>query len=312
MSHCYPVSSNHSSKEASISSDWGACKAASGHDADQLMSPRVEAHPSWTGVPMMVMGLPGHAEARDMMVFQPSLVMALSGRGKRRYARGRRTFDLYSSPEMFELYSVEDCIDRASWNGESGEVLCIQLPHSMVSRLISGDQQEFRLPTAHEKFDRHVTDLMRLLWAEARDGGPRGRLYSEGITLALLGLLGDRHGASQLTALRSDARLSAAEQIRIRDHIEAHLASDLSVSELAQTVRRSPGHFSKAFKATFEMSPHAYVTDRRIQHAIERLQTQPDVRLCELAIDLGFSSQPHFTTVFRQKLGVTPGKWRAI
>lgn len=296
--------------DPSLSSDWGTCRAVAGTDGERLLRPVSRMHPSWSGLPMMLTMLPADAEAVDLTVLHPSLAVARSGRGKRRYASGSHVRDLYSSPAMFELYEEGYCVDHALWQGVPGEVLGIQFPSTLVNRLLHAEGAGFRLPTRLEQFDPRLTTLAELLWEEAANGGKRGKLYAEGLSLALLGLLMEEHGALGRADARSRPRLANSARVLIRDYIEQHFAAELSVDHLAALLQMSPAHFSRAFKETFGSSPHAYVMDRRISAARLILRAERSRSLAEVAASLGFSSQSHFTEAFKRRMGVTPGRWR--
>lgn len=290
--------------------EWGQCSAVSGRDGERLLEAVSPAHPMWSGLPMMVQLLPGQAIARDLQLHHACLAVAVSGRGKRRYASGHHVRELYSSPTMFELYGGGYGVDCAEWQGVAGEVVGIQFPAGHVNRLLHAEGSGFQLPTVHELFDERITSLVHLLWSEARDGGPRGPLYSEGLSLALLGLLIEHHAASRHADTRSHSRLSPAQRDHVREFIEQNLSGSLSVEVLADLVGMSAAHFARAFKATFDLSPHAYVSERRISIACSRLSQDAMASLATVAADLGFSSQSHFTEAFKRKVGVTPGRWR--
>ena len=289
---------------------WGSCVGVSGTDADQVMLPLLSAPPAWTGLPMTLQLLPGDAVVAQMQMRHPSLAVARSGRGKRCYTTGRRALDLDASPGMFELYGAGFCVDEARWQGQRGEVVALQLPAAQVGALLQGDGAVLALPTRHELFDARVTDLVLQLWDEASQGGPHGRLYAQGLSLALLGWLTSEHGARTGPPERAQARLSPAQCSTLREYIDAHLASDLSVDDLALLAGLSAAHFARAFKRSFDRSPHAYVTERRIQRACQLLRADPRTPLAQLADQLGFASQSHFTQAFRRVMGVTPGRWR--
>ncbi len=93
------------------------------------------------------------------------------------------------------------------------------------------------------------------------------------------------------------------------DFIEAHLGDDLSVAQLAQEVGLSPNHFANCFTASFGQPPHRYVLSRRIQEALRLLPLSAN-SIASIAMDLGFSSQSHFTKVFREYTGMTPTQAR--
>jgi AraC family transcriptional regulator len=293
-----------------VNSDWGSVDAVSGDDAQKLLTPVASADSGWEGLPMMVQALPGDAVAVNLTIHHPTLAIARSGRGKRRYTSGHHARDLYSSPEMFELYSADYCVEHAVWQGVPGEVIAIQFPSVMVNRLLHAEGSGFRLATRHELFETSLTAMAHLLWSEAQAGGPRGTLYAQGLTIALLGLLVEQHGACLKADTRSRARLSSLERSRVIEHIDQHLGDDLSVEGLAKLVQMSAAQFTRAFKASLGATPHAYVVERRIEMARQLLLADRGRSLAELADGLGFSSQSHFTEAFRRQVGLTPGRWR--
>lgn len=120
-----------------------------------------------------------------------------------------------------------------------------------------------------------------------------------------------RRLASQYTTDKKASSLLAStlgpiQQKRIVDLIHDELASDLSVARLADEVRLSAHHFTRAFKATFGVTPHRYVQQRRVQAAAESLQREPRRSIAEIALAYGFASQSHMTDVMHRGLGMTP------
>jgi AraC family transcriptional regulator len=96
---------------------------------------------------------------------------------------------------------------------------------------------------------------------------------------------------------------------RVLDYIDAHLTDELGVIELAAVAGLSPNHFGEAFKISVGKSLHRFLTERRIQRAIELLRTE-ESSIGEIAQAVGFSSQSHLTINFRRVTGQTPGQFR--
>ncbi len=95
----------------------------------------------------------------------------------------------------------------------------------------------------------------------------------------------------------------------VTDYIEDHLEQRISLEDLASLAGVSLFHFARGFKDAIGVSPHAYVTGRRVARA-RRLLSDPGLSLAEVAARCGFSSQSHFTTIFRKTTGVTPARYR--
>ena len=92
-------------------------------------------------------------------------------------------------------------------------------------------------------------------------------------------------------------------------YVDEHLAEEISVTSLAQLAQLSPYHFSRAFKQSFGMPPHRYLTSRRIERA-KMLLAQRNLSVTEIGLDVGFSETSAFTAVFRKFTGGTPTEYR--
>ncbi|RYZ36369.1 MAG: AraC family transcriptional regulator [Myxococcaceae bacterium] len=106
-------------------------------------------------------------------------------------------------------------------------------------------------------------------------------------------------------AARRRGGLSAAALSRVQLFVEAHLARRIRVGELARRSGLSVFYFTRAFRQSTGMTPHAFVQQRRVERARELLK-HPMHSLGDIALAVGFSSQSHFTTVFRRVTGLTP------
>lgn len=96
---------------------------------------------------------------------------------------------------------------------------------------------------------------------------------------------------------------------KVLTHIEAHLGAPITTAELANLVRLSPFYFSRAFRRSFNDSPHAYLMRRRVERA-QGLMLTTTTPLAQIAASCGLADQAHFTRLFRRFAGESPGTWR--
>lgn len=96
---------------------------------------------------------------------------------------------------------------------------------------------------------------------------------------------------------------------RVRSFIDKNLERPIHTRDLGAVARRSPAHFSRAFKLTFGEPPHAYVVKRRLEKACHLMITS-SAPLSEIALSVGFSDQAHLCRLFRQAFGQSPAVWR--
>jgi AraC family transcriptional regulator len=103
--------------------------------------------------------------------------------------------------------------------------------------------------------------------------------------------------------------LAAWQARRVVDHVLVHLEAPIRVEELATVTRLSKSHFSRAFKLSFRMSPHAYIVALRLSRA-RALLSGSNEQISQIAIACGFADQSHFSRVFQRRAGCPPGLWR--
>lgn len=91
--------------------------------------------------------------------------------------------------------------------------------------------------------------------------------------------------------------------------IDAHLGVPMSLETLANTVPLSPGHFARKFHHSTGLSLNRFINVRRIAASFPLLR-QGGSPLAIIALELGFSSQSHFTRLFSGLTGISPDQFR--
>jgi AraC-like DNA-binding protein len=94
----------------------------------------------------------------------------------------------------------------------------------------------------------------------------------------------------------------------LRAHLDEHLFEPLTIAGAAEAIGAAPTQLARAFGAAFRISPHAYVTGRRLEAARERILGGQ--ALADVAAEVGFADQAHLSRRFSQFLGTTPGRFR--
>lgn len=165
--------------------------------------------------------------------------------------------------------------------------------------------QMLRSATAPEREALVRRLVERLL--DALDGQPAEatQRISETIQRSLATELSVLRAPLPAPACRQAAGLGRAELARITDYIDRNIDRSIDLAELAGLIQVSRFHFSRLFKRSTGTTALAFVEARRILHA-QRLLTETDLPLAEIALMTGFSDQSHFTRRFRERLGATP------
>jgi AraC-like DNA-binding protein len=137
-------------------------------------------------------------------------------------------------------------------------------------------------------------------------------LYMHAISVAIVTRL-----ITLLTATRkitgtgpSKAVLPRWRLQRVIEYVHTHLAQPIRLPDMAKAAGLTPMHFARQFRAATGIRPHDYLLRRRVEKAQELLR-EPANTLVEVALNVGFQTQAHFTTVFKRFAGETPHRWRA-
>ena len=102
----------------------------------------------------------------------------------------------------------------------------------------------------------------------------------------------------------------ARHLLRAKDLADARYTEPLSVDDLAAAAGLSRAHFSREFRRTFGVSPHAYLLTRRLERAAALLRNT-DNSVADVCLSVGLQSVGSFTTSFTRTYGRSPTAYRA-
>ena len=103
--------------------------------------------------------------------------------------------------------------------------------------------------------------------------------------------------------------LSPSAMRRVREYVEVHLGENIDLLMLAGVAGLSMHHFARQFKQSAGVTPHIYLTQKRVERAQEML-VRANLSLAEIAFAVGFFDQGHLGRHFRHMLGTTPREFR--
>ncbi|MCW2771781.1 MAG: transcriptional regulator, AraC family [Nocardioides sp.] len=94
-----------------------------------------------------------------------------------------------------------------------------------------------------------------------------------------------------------------------RDHADRHYDEPLDLERLARIAGISKYHFQRLFKATYGLTPAAYVSERRVERAQDLLRAT-NLTVTEVCHAVGFSSLGSFSSRFRALVGEAPSEFQ--
>jgi len=264
----------------------------------------------WSGYRLELLRIPAAGILERVSTPHHRIVFVASGTCDVRYRADAHEGRHRLSPGTFCFVSRGYLFDRLSWKGSRFESIMIDItdfdtdPNPVDA--FGRTDALFDMYMGIE--DARAATLIELMRGEIEAGCPTGSGYGVALSLAL---------ASRVACLcatipseyRRTATLSSKQLERVGAFIRTNLASELTIERLAMLVNMSPFHFARCFKQTTGMTPHQFVTRERIERAKSML-AQGRQPIGDIAMAVGFSSQSHFSDVYRRVTGTSPRRAR--
>jgi AraC family transcriptional regulator len=259
-------------------------------------------HPTEVGTKFVAPGLcdsPPHVDHRlSIHVGKPVVSICDEGRPKRRYVR---------TPGGINIVPAGA---RSRWVIESPmQQMLVRVPHesfALAAQDLGLDSARVQLDARHQVRDPRIEHIGHALLLESADANPNGRLFVDSLSIALsVRLISEFSRRASITTPRR-ASLGPIQLSRVIEYIHAHLASPLSLAELAGVAGTSVSHFKAAFKQTFGTPVHRYVVERRIERAAHLLAAGEPIS--SVAAEVGFAHASHMARWMTRLLRVTPSE----
>ncbi|MBQ9370268.1 MAG: helix-turn-helix transcriptional regulator [Clostridia bacterium] len=95
----------------------------------------------------------------------------------------------------------------------------------------------------------------------------------------------------------------------VTGYILKHLSESITVAGIARDLCRGRSRLSTDFKKETGENLSDYILKRKVEEG-KRVLRYTDRPLVDIALYLGFSSQSHFSRVFKKYSGLTPNEYR--
>lgn len=171
-----------------------------------------------------------------------------------------------------------------------------------ASEWISGSDIE--LIPSFSRSDPLIYGIGWALKTELETNELEGSLYVDSLTTTLVNHLLRQYLTQKKIYPSTSQELSKRQLKQVIEYVDQHLDQNLTLATLAAIAHMSPSYFSALFKQSTGLAPHQYVIHCRINRAKQLLLQ--GVSVAEVALNLGFSHQSHFSRHFKRLVGVTP------
>jgi AraC family transcriptional regulator len=162
----------------------------------------------------------------------------------------------------------------------------------------------------HEQWnlaDPIISDFSNRMFAAMSIPNFPERTYGE--SLAILCIAQFLQREKNTDALHERGKLSPRQLQTVIAFAHDSMQSDIGLMDLASLVHLSAYHFGRLFKQTIGLSPYQYILQMRIEYA-KKLILENAGPLGEIAYQLNFSDQAHFSNAFRKATGISPRQYQ--
>ena len=197
------------------------------------------------------------------------------------------------------------------WVGSAFDYVLFHVPRSVLDDIAAdlgiGSVETYRLSLDEE--DLVLTQLTKSTLPYIGQPGQPGPLALDHLNLILGAHLLQKYAGLRKPTVTSVGGLGPWQKRRATELLSENLAGRIRLSQLAQECGLSTSHFARSFKASFGVSTHRWLVQRRIERSQELLLDTRE-SLADIAEQAGFSDQAAFTRAFHQIVGNSPGRWR--
>lgn len=99
--------------------------------------------------------------------------------------------------------------------------------------------------------------------------------------------------------------------LHVENYIEEHLAGDLSLITISDSLHYNPSYLSRIFKQMTGTNLLTHIIDKKLRRSL-LLLTQTDKQINAIAKLVGFETPSYFIKIFRKNYGITPQEYRKV
>jgi AraC-like DNA-binding protein/ligand-binding sensor protein len=229
-------------------------------------------------------------------------------------SKSRSCANCLQTQEQLARGSVNEPCTITCGAGLCETMVPVRLGERLVGYLQTG--QVFHKPPTEPQFERTVK-LMSERGGEASKAELRTAYFSTRSMPAR-----QHESAVKLLTIFAQHLAILSNQILVRQEnaeppvitkakkfIEEHQTEEMSLTDVAKAVNTSSFYFCKIFRKFTGINFTDYVARLRIERA-KNLLLNPNLRISEIAFEVGFQSLTHFNRVFKRILGQSPTDYR--
>ncbi|KRB50689.1 transcriptional regulator [Rhizobium sp. Root708] len=203
-------------------------------------------------------------------------------------------------------------VDPIAFVRETSNCVMYYLPKAAFDTLAEENGAIFSELNAHEgrpTDDPVVASLSAAILPAFQTPEYASQLFLDHLALAVATHLAGGYGDLRILEKGMPTGLTQKMERRAKELIDANIAGEVPLAQIARECGMSARHFVSAFKQTVGVAPHQWMVLRRCERAKDLLRST-SLTLGEIAHACGFADQSHFTRSFARLVFATPGAYR--
>ena len=97
---------------------------------------------------------------------------------------------------------------------------------------------------------------------------------------------------------------------KVERFILDNINEQITIEDIALEVDYSTAYLNRIFKKKYGLTPHAFLVNEKIKLAKNKLLHSKDVSLAQLATEVGFYDQSHFTKTFKRVFAISLNEYK--
>ncbi|MGK7393459.1 MAG: AraC family transcriptional regulator [Candidatus Cyclobacteriaceae bacterium M3_2C_046] len=181
------------------------------------------------------------------------------------------------------------------WIGFKG----IYADHLLKNQII-----DHKIPVVYVSHNEKIFRLYQEMIETAKAEPPGYQIIMAGILIQIIGMANRLYKEKDFEGKNTETLLQQSRLLLMENP-----SQPVSPQQVAKKLNIGYSWFRKMFKKYTGLAPGQYQMQQRIYKAKEMLMNRKKT-IKEIAMDLGFESNFHFSKTFKSKTGYSPGKYR--
>lgn len=183
--------------------------------------------------------------------------------------------------------------------------LAVTLDPEFVNEVL--EIKDFRFMSQFNHNDPFLLDIAAKLSTAGCQDIFAEKVYAESLAVVCIVHLAKTYRGSKEIYFPK-GKLNPYQLKQVIDFAYSYMQFNIGLHELAGLVHLSPYHFGRLFKQTVGRSPYQFILQLKIECAMKLIK-QNHGPISEIAYQLNFSDQSHFSNAFRKATGISPRQY---